>query len=140
MSEPHQRYFDTYPNLLTRVFFLILNKKDHLRGLMPMNEAQVENHITASVTTPDPSKTVWAVWIPILCTVTGLLGGGVAWGVSQYISWQSRISDQQKAVADENNRLLHEYLPPVQAKLKLNRSTYTQLSDPRFSEPGYGIL
>src|SRR6185437_16652951 len=55
-------------------------------------------------------------------------------------SWQSRISDQQKAVADENKRLLNEYLLPVQAKLKLNRSTYTQLSDPRFSEPGYGIL
>jgi len=56
----------------------------------------------------DPSKTKWAVWIPILVTVSGALGSAVTWGFNQYIDTRKEDAANKKTERSENERLLRE--------------------------------
>lgn len=92
----------------------------------------------AAETTADPAKGIWAVWIPIVATVAGLLGSGVGWGVSQYVELRKQTA---AAVSDEiatQNRMIQDFLVPIQQNLRLTASVYKQLEN--YNERGWGIL
>jgi hypothetical protein len=106
---------------------------------------------------PDPSKSKWAVWIPIVVSVMTLVGGGIGWGISQWMAIDKdrhqeallqkekddarkeraaarAIAQKEKADAKadaqkaEDDRLLRSYLGPLRTKLQLSASVYDQLA------------
>ena len=87
----------------------------------------------------DPSKSKWAVWIPIVVSVMTLVGGGIGWGIGQlthYLEDAQQKVDAQKA---KDDLLLRSYLEPLRAKLQLDASVYEQLVG-HFVPPSIGVL
>jgi hypothetical protein len=88
---------------------------------------------------PDPSKTKWAVWIPIIVAVSGAVGSGLTWGINQFTEARKEQLATKNAEKAKNERLLKEYLIPIETKLDYNQSVYKQLSSIE-AIPGYGVL
>lgn len=88
---------------------------------------------------PDHSKSKAAVWIPILLAIGTMTGSAFTWGYNQYADAQKEIVSAKKAEAAENERLLREYLVPIETKLNYTQSVFKQLNS-GFVVQGYGIL
>ncbi len=86
----------------------------------------------------DPSKSLWAVWIPIAAAVAGLIGSALGWGISQYGEIRKQAAAAVSEEVASHSRLLHDFLVPIEQNLKLTKSVYRQLE--KYNEPGWGIL
>jgi hypothetical protein len=80
---------------------------------------------------PNSRKSNWAVWLPILLTTAGLIGGGFSWVWNQ-------IENRRMAVRDENLQLNHAYLVPIQQELEETEQYSDRLKQD--GVPGWGIL
>jgi hypothetical protein len=89
--------------------------------------------------TGDASKTVAAVWIPIIVSISLAVGGGLAWFYERYSEEQQREEAEVEQLAKENSRLVREYLVRIKTKLEETKSVSDQLNED-YLEQGWGIL
>ena len=87
----------------------------------------------------DPSKTYWAVWIPILATACTLVGSAIGWGITQYQTGAEASIKQTVDDRNKNELLSRTYLIPIEDNLKLNQGTFEKLNA-EYHEPGWGVL
>lgn len=88
---------------------------------------------------PDHSKSFAAVWIPILLAIGGSLGTGLTWVWQQNASAQKEAEAIVRVAADENQRLLRDYLLKIQTVLSDNKVIAEELQN-TYTLPGWGIL
>jgi hypothetical protein len=94
--------------------------------------------MSASEPTKDLSKTRSAVWLPIIITASVAIGSSAAWIYEKYDQHQKQVNAQSEELRATNERLLRDYLLPIQVDLQDTKSISTQLRDQ--CEPGQGIL
>ncbi|MBD0678665.1 hypothetical protein [Pseudomonas sp. PSB11] len=108
-----------------------------------MNESEKQTPsgtaATSASATKDPSKTVAAVWIPIIVAVSVAIGGGIGWIYDKKVQAAHEVAEIQQKVQTENQRLITEYLSKIQLKLEETKSLSEQLNRD-YLVPSWGIL
>lgn len=97
------------------------------------------NIATSASFTRDPSKTVAAIWVPIIVAVSVAVGGGIAWTYDKKVQADREVTEKQQKAQSDNQRLITEYLSKVQVKLEATKSLSDQLNHD-YLVPGWGIL
>lgn len=87
----------------------------------------------------DPSKSVAAVWVPIIIALSVAAGGGFAWLYDRVAQSNREESERAQKATQESQRLIAEYLSKMQLKLQETKSLSDQLNRD-YLVPGWGIL
>ncbi|KPU61989.1 hypothetical protein AN403_6147 [Pseudomonas fluorescens] len=103
------------------------------------NQTPSDTAASSASAAKDPSKTVAAVWIPIIVAVSVAIGGGISWIYDKKAQVDHEVAEKQQMVQSENQRLITEYLSKIQLKLEETKSLSEQL-DRDYLVPHWGIL
>ena len=112
--------------------------------------APSEPQPTAEAKPADPSKSMAAVWIPIILSIGGAIGGAGTWLYQQQQAEKKEAARAEQLAAEkataekqladmENARLWREYLVKIEMALEANRLVAKELQAD-FTEPNWGIL
>jgi len=104
-----------------------------------ITQAPSDTATSPASTTKDPSKTIAAVWIPIIVAVSVAISGGIAWVYDKKTQADRELVEKQQKAQSENQRLINEYLSKMQLKLEETKSLSDQLNHD-YLVPGWGIL